>query len=92
MYTTHICSWDNEALREWKLQGSNDGKKWTKLLSHKNDSSLKTRGGTATWNVPKPQKSFRMLRVLQTGKNSNEHWYLALSGFEVYGKLYSYQK
>jgi hypothetical protein len=25
---------------------------------------------------------------LQTGKNSNNHYFLALSGFEVHGKLY----
>lgn len=29
-----------------------------------------------------------MFRVWQTGKNSNNHHYLACSGFEIYGTLY----
>jgi len=88
----HYSSWDTEALREWKLQGSNDGKKWTKLLSHKKDTALNKKGGAHTWVIPKTKKTYRMFRILQTGKNSNGHWYCALSGFEIYGKLYSYRK
>jgi len=85
-------SWDTEALRDWKLQGSNDGKKWTKLLSHKQDASLDRKGATKTWVIPKPKKSYQMFRLLQTGKNSNNHWYMALSSVELYGKVYSYKK
>jgi hypothetical protein len=33
-----------------------------------------------------------MFRVLQTGINSNSHWYMALSGFELYGNLYHMRK
>jgi hypothetical protein len=85
----HYKSWDTEALREWKLQGSNDGKKWTKLLSHKKDLSLDKRGATKTWVIPTTMKAYRMFRVLQTGKNSNGHLFMALSGFELYGQLFS---
>jgi hypothetical protein len=66
----HYDSFDTEALRDWKLQGSNDGKKWTKLLSHKKDESLNAKGESHTWAIPKPKKSYRMFRILQTGKNS----------------------
>lgn len=83
----HYSSWDTECLRDWKLQASNDGKKWTKLLSHKKDCSLNKRGDSHTWAIPRTKKPYRLFRILQTGKNSNGHWYLALSGFEIYGTL-----
>lgn len=88
----HYDSWDTECLRDWKFQGSNDGKKWTKLLSHKKDESLDKKGATKTWVIPKPKKAYRMFRILQTGKNSNAHWYCALSSVELYGKVYSFKK
>lgn len=65
----HYDSWDTEALRDWKLQASNDGKKWTKLMSHKKDCSLNCKGATKTWFLPKSKKSYRMFRILQTVSN-----------------------
>jgi hypothetical protein len=88
----HYDSWDQEALRDWKLQGSNDGKKWSKILSHKKDESLNKKGATHTWQLPKVKKSYRMFRILQTGKNSNGHWFCALAGFEIYGKIFASRK
>ena len=85
----HYDSFDSEALRDWKLQGSNDGAKWSKLLSHKKDEHLQGKGSSHTWQIPHTKKSFRMFRILQTGKNSNGHWYCALSGFELYGQIFS---
>jgi hypothetical protein len=87
----HYDSWDTECLRDWKLQASNDGKKWTKLMSHKKDETLNCKGASGTWVIPKPKKGYRMFRILQTGKNSNGHWYMACSGFEIYGQIYSYK-
>lgn len=60
----------------FSLGRSNDGKKWTKLLSHKKDESLNAKGAAKTWQIPKPKKSYRMFRILQTGKNSNNHWFV----------------
>ena len=85
----HYDSYDSEALRDWKLQGSNDGAKWSKLLSHKKDEHLHGKGSSHTWTLPATKKAFRMFRILQTGKNSNGHWYCALSGFELYGQLFA---
>jgi hypothetical protein len=36
----HYDSWDTEAIRDWKLEGSIDGKKWKQLIAHKKDQSL----------------------------------------------------
>ena len=85
----HYDSFDSEALRDWKLQASNDGKKWSKLVSHKKDEALDGKGSSHTWEIPATKKAYRMFRILQTGKNSNGHWYCALSGFEIYGQLYT---
>ena len=43
----HYDTWDSEALRDWKLQGSNDGKKWSKIISHKKDEALNRKGCAA---------------------------------------------
>ena len=85
----HYDSYDSEALRDWKLQGSNDGAKWVKLLSHKKDEHLQGKGSSHTWEIPPTTKAYRMFRILQTGKNSNGHLYCALSGFELYGQAFS---
>ncbi|KMS93883.1 hypothetical protein BVRB_026960, partial [Beta vulgaris subsp. vulgaris] len=83
----HYSSWDTEALRFWNLEGSNDGHNWVTLRSHSNDRSLNTRGATHTWDIPNITESYSHFRIYMTGLNSNEHWYLALSGFEIYGIL-----
>eukprot|EP01006_Ploeotia_vitrea_P049935 TRINITY_DN67395_c8_g1_i1.p1 TRINITY_DN67395_c8_g1~~TRINITY_DN67395_c8_g1_i1.p1 ORF type:complete len:1605 (+),score=973.64 TRINITY_DN67395_c8_g1_i1:233-5047(+) len=88
----HYSSWDTEALTQWKFEGSIDGKKWKTLTQHKKDKSLTHKGATATWVVKGISKSYSMFRILQTGKNSNKHWYLALSGFELYGTVWSFRK
>lgn len=82
----HYTSWDTEALRDWVLEGSNDKNNWTVLREHVGDTALNGKGSTHTWSVS-ASGSFRYLRVRMTGLNSNKHWYLALSGFEVYGDL-----
>jgi hypothetical protein len=33
----HYSSWDNECLRHWVLEGSNDGLSWDALVTHTND-------------------------------------------------------
>jgi len=82
----HYSSWDMECLRNWVLQGSVDGNTWVDLSVHKEDESLNGKGSTATWTLQKQQSMwFSYFRVLQTGPNSNKHFYLPLSGFEIYG-------
>lgn len=83
----HYKSWDTEALRNWVLEGSNDGSAWTTLHTHNNDGALKKIGGTKTWSILGNAGPFRFLRIRTTGKNSNGHYYLALSGVEFYGSL-----
>ena len=85
----HYSSWDTEALRNWVFEGSLDGKSWTLLREHTKDQALNKRGDSHTWALsgPNVQMSYRYFRIRQTGLNSNNHYYLALSGFEIYGGL-----
>jgi hypothetical protein len=86
----HYSSWDTEALRNWRFQASTDSDiaraQWITLSEHKEDEGLNGKGSTKTWPLS-TTRFFRMFRVLQFDKNSNKHYYLALSGFELYGTL-----
>ncbi|MES1920003.1 E3 ubiquitin-protein ligase HTD1, variant 3 [Bonamia ostreae] len=83
----HYDAFDTEALRNWVLQGSNDNRMWKVLLVHEEDASLNKAGQTHTWAIPFQQEFFSKFRIFQTGKNSNKHFYLAASGFEIYGAM-----
>ena len=80
----HYSSWDNECLRNWVLEASADGMVWEALANHTNDTSLEHKGATKTWRLNSMNKRFRMFRVLQTGRNSNQNFYLPCSGFELW--------
>ena len=89
----HYASWDIEALRTWRLEGSMTGDDWALLREHVNDESLNAKGKAATWTIdvstPAGSRAYRMFRLLQTGENSNKHHYLACSGWELYGQLFA---
>jgi hypothetical protein len=80
-----------DALRNWTLQASNDGKSWVVLRRHVNDMSLNGPFASASWPLESKQK-FAYFRVLQTGRNSSHTNFLSLSGFELYGALYTNKK
>jgi hypothetical protein len=47
----HYNTGESEALRNWRLSGSPDGKSWEVIKDHHNDTSLKAKGGTQTWKL-----------------------------------------
>eukprot|EP01084_Bolivina_argentea_P317526 550549_1 len=81
----HYSSWDTEALRNWDLEASHDGKAWVQLHRHKNDESISQKGQAYTWKVDNCEEFFQFFRIILTGPNSNNHHYLACSGIEFYG-------
>lgn len=56
---------------------------------------LKRKGGTSTWAIDPSiyneigSKGYQFFRIVQIGKNSSGSDNLALSGFELYGKVTS---
>jgi len=77
-----------DSLRNWTLQASNDAKNWDVLRRHVGDISLNGVYASCSWPIEGVRKAYRHFRVLQTGKNSSNHNFLSLSGFELYGSLY----
>ncbi len=109
MLCRHYSSWDTEALRHWRLEGSHDGTHYACLRAHVDDTALDRKGATHTWTLPGahlprnpagagagspdplnplPHEAFQFLRLQMTGLNSNGHWHLCVSGLELYGSLY----
>jgi len=88
----HYSSWDTECLRNWVFQGSIDGETWITLRKHENDQCLRHKGQWYTWSVDPGGLAFSRFRIKQTGSNSNNHHYLACSGFELYGTLHKVEK
>jgi len=87
----HYSSWETEALRNWVLEGSVDLQKFQILREHRNDTKLYGIGATATWKL-EVKGRYRAFRIRQFGLNSNNHLYLSLSGFEIYGEMYFHPK
>ncbi|KAH3761856.1 E3 ubiquitin-protein ligase HECTD1 [Pelomyxa schiedti] len=83
----HGSNSKHDCLRNWVLQGSNDGNSWTTLRRHTNDMSINSNYATHSWPV-QGTEPFQFFRVLQTGRNSSNHNFLSLSGFELYGDLH----
>ena len=85
------------ALRNWELQGSNDGGVWTTLRKHTRDATMTVAArSVGGWGVgppfdgtpaTQPQRSFGQFRILMTGPDSSNMHHLCCSGIELYGTL-----
>jgi hypothetical protein len=79
----HYSSWDAEAVRNWRFEGSVTGERWVMLSQHDNDESLNAKGATKTWFLPDspPQRQpYRFFRIFQTGVHYFfMHLYLPIS-------------
>ena len=75
-------------LRNWKLEGSNDGNTWICLKQHTDDTSINSSLATASRSVQVDQNQFfKFFRVFKTGICSSGTNHLLMNGFEIYGKL-----
>jgi len=82
----HYSSYDVEALRNWRFEGSEDGTTWHVIRVHDNDAALNKAGQSNTWTLTCSEE-YSLFRVFMFGKNSNSNWYLACCGFELYGHM-----
>ena len=75
------------SLRNWELQGSNDGKAFTTIMAHVDDTSLNTGYATHTWEVDTKGERFKFFRIQMTGPNSGSDgdYYITVCGLELYG-------
>jgi len=78
--------WDGYHLRNWVLEGSIDGKTWSTLSTHQNDSTLNMKGGIGKWVVSNTQNYFVQFRICQTGVNASRNNHLCFQNIEFYGR------
>eukprot|EP00456_Euglypha_rotunda_P081591 TRINITY_DN7975_c0_g1_i10.p1 TRINITY_DN7975_c0_g1~~TRINITY_DN7975_c0_g1_i10.p1 ORF type:complete len:2203 (+),score=340.71 TRINITY_DN7975_c0_g1_i10:827-6610(+) len=86
----HYDASDYDALRNWVLDASEDGKNWETLVTHKETANITKKSQSYTWEIPKNvvnNNFYQQFRVQMTGVNSNNRRFLALSGFEIYGNI-----
>ena len=80
-------------LRNWQLEGSNDGETWKKFesVSKMKDPHRECKDNsvfrTGLWSFRGKVKPFRFFRIFQTGFNSSGNYGIYLSGIELYGIL-----
>ena len=67
--------------------GSTDGRNWDILRQHEDDTTLNSGYAVGFWKVNGIVKTYRFLRMRQTGLNSSGTHALRMCGFEVYGQL-----
>ena len=97
-YTLRTDKHGHFALRNWNLEGSNDGETWVVLRQHSNDTALAaTPMSVASWDVAPhhagdggaaaPLRYFTRFRVHMTGPNAYGSNYLMMAGLELYGLI-----
>eukprot|EP01084_Bolivina_argentea_P023964 44752_1 len=68
-YTLRNSDYGNYYLKEWNLEGSNDGKSWYCLKKHTNDTSLKGEYKSHTWILNDINQFYSFFKIQMTGKN-----------------------
>jgi hypothetical protein len=76
----------NSFLCSWVVEGSDDGSRWTVLDERTNNTEADSRNPIITFPVTRHRKC-RFIRLRQTGKNANHSHFLALFGFELFGRV-----
>ena len=75
-------------LKFWIVEGSNDKNSWDKLDEQQNSSVMNGRGNIHTFSISKTNgKEYKFIRIFQTGKNWSGTDYLDLSALEFHGTL-----
>jgi hypothetical protein len=75
-------------LRNWNLQGSNDGTTWTNLDVRTSDSTLTAAYQYWNWTCNQSNTSFwRYIRILSTGLDSSGANYVGIASMELYGAI-----
>jgi hypothetical protein len=81
---------DNETgyyLRNWKLQGSNDATNWIDLDEKNNNTAINSPDRWGGFPLSGIASFYKILRILQTGLNSNSDNYLVIGELEFYGDV-----
>jgi hypothetical protein len=73
-------------LKDWVIEGSNDGQSWVEVDCRENNNELNDRNVTRTFSTAR-QELVHMIRLRQTGLDHNGHHHIVISSFEIFGSL-----
>jgi hypothetical protein len=73
-------------LRSWVVEGSNNEENWVNLDVQENNCDLTGSGAVHTFAVGNPD-IFSIIRIRQTGANSDNSHYLIVKSIELFGTL-----
>jgi len=71
-------------LRNWRMEGSEDGSTWTSMREHSNDTTLTTSNRWAFWDL-KASAFYRHLRLILTGAGHNGSNNFDITEMEFFG-------
>jgi hypothetical protein len=84
---THNNAWSSgHFVRSWRFEGSNDDSKWEVLHSQTNSKALTGNDKEASFECSS-SSTFRFLRFVMVGHNSNGDYRFSLQNLEVFGRL-----
>lgn len=88
-YSIKSYSWNknDDHLKSWKIEVSNDGKEWEKIDEHNNSNQLNGPNVYATFDTQKTKSFYRFVRLTQTGPCFSGDYHATFVMFEFYGKL-----
>lgn len=85
-YSMRAIGGTDNALRNWKLQGSDDDANWTDIDSQSNAASFSNNA----WfykEITGQTTRFKFFRILSNGQDANGNNFLVLNELELYGTL-----
>jgi hypothetical protein len=83
-YTIRVS--DDDYLKSWAVESSDDGASWTEIDRRENNSDLNSKRAVKTFAVSR-SSSFGRIRLRQTGPNHRGNDTLVLSAFELFGAV-----
>eukprot|EP01084_Bolivina_argentea_P049295 90677_1 len=86
-YSLKHDKYNDYYMRDWNLEGSNDGINWTILKQHKNDTTINEANKIFGWKIDECDQTYKIFRVNMTGRNAKGEWWLHCAGFEICGHL-----
>ena len=76
-------------LKSWVIEGSLDGETWDILDRRKDDNHLNDRNAIGSFDIsPKPERTYRFIRLRQTDKTHSGEDNIQLWSFEIFGTLF----
>ncbi|OHT05646.1 F5/8 type C domain containing protein [Tritrichomonas foetus] len=87
---TYDYNKDNNHLKNWVLEVSNNKSDWEIIDTRSNDSSLNRRSVCSSFEINQPNnnnENYRFIRIRLTGKNWKNLNYLVFYSIEFYGHI-----